>query len=79
MIGTTSPASWRYWVAKVLHFRSVELARNQNVSLMLKKWGSVEHSTQVMREVKGMESGKVLAVNSMARIEHVEIDSSDLN
>ena len=27
----------------------------------------------------GMESGKVLAVNSMARIEHVEIDSADLN
>jgi aspartate kinase len=26
-----------------------------------------------------MESGKVLAVNSMARIEHVEIDSVDLN
>ena len=26
-----------------------------------------------------MESGKVLAVNSMARVEHVEIDSADLN
>ena len=26
-----------------------------------------------------MESGKVLAVNSIARIEHVEIDSGDLN
>ena len=26
-----------------------------------------------------MENGKVLAVNSMARIEHVEIDSTDLN
>ena len=26
-----------------------------------------------------MESGKVLAVNSMTRIEHVEIDSKDLN
>ena len=26
-----------------------------------------------------METGKVLAVNSMARIEHVEIDSTDLN
>ena len=26
-----------------------------------------------------MESGKVLAVNSMARVEHVEIDSTDLN
>src|SRR5665647_2375849 len=33
----------------------------------------------VMKEVLGMESGKVLAVNSMARIEHVEIDSADLN
>ena len=26
-----------------------------------------------------MENGKVLAVNSMARIEHVEINSTDLN
>ena len=26
-----------------------------------------------------MESGRVLAVNSMARIEHLEIDSADLN
>ena len=26
-----------------------------------------------------METGKILAVNSMARIEHVEIDSTDLN
>jgi aspartate kinase len=68
-----------FWGAKVLHFRSVELAQNQDVPLVLKKWGGVEHSTQVMKEVAGMESGKVLAVNSMARIEHVEIDSTDLN
>jgi aspartate kinase len=33
----------------------------------------------VMKEVMGMESARVLAVNSMARIEHVEIDSADLN
>jgi aspartate kinase len=32
-----------------------------------------------MKEVAGMENGKVLSVNSMARIEHVEIDSKDLN
>jgi aspartate kinase len=32
-----------------------------------------------MKKVAGMENGKVLAVNSMARIEHVEIDSADLN
>jgi aspartate kinase len=68
-----------FWGAKVLHFRSVELAQSQNVPLVLKKWGGAEHSTQVMKEVMGMESGKVLAVNSMARIEHVEIDSADLN
>ena len=65
--------------AKILHFRSVVLAQNQNVPLVLKQWGGAGHSTQVVREVTGMENGKVLAVNSMARIEHVEIDSKDLN
>src|ERR1700743_1071812 len=59
--------------AKVLHFRSVELAQSQNVPLVLKQWGSAAHGTQVMKEVAGMENGRVLAVNSMARIEHVEI------
>jgi aspartate kinase len=68
-----------FWGAKVLHFRSVELAQSQGVPLALKKWGGVEHATQVTKEVSGMEEGKVLAVNSMARIEHVEIDSADLN
>jgi aspartate kinase len=68
-----------FWGAKVLHVRSVELAQSQNVPLVLKQWGSTELSTQVMKEVAGMESGKVLAVNSMARVEHVEIDSADLN
>ncbi|MBR1122725.1 aspartate kinase [Bradyrhizobium lablabi] len=68
-----------FWGAKVLHFRSVELAQNQNVPLVLKQWGGGEHSTRVTKEVAGMESGKVLAVNSIARIEHVEIDSVDLN
>jgi aspartate kinase len=67
-----------FWGAKVLHFRSVELAENENVPLVLKQSGGTEHSTQVMKEVADMESGKVLAVNSMARIEHVEIDSRDL-
>lgn len=68
-----------FWGAKVLHFRSVELAQSQNVPLAVKKWGAAEYRTQVMREVPGMENGKLLAVNSMARIEHVEIDSADLN
>lgn len=68
-----------FWGAKILHLRSVELAQSQDVRLVLKQWGGVEHSTQVMKEVAGMESGRVLAVNAMARIEHVEIDSTDLN
>jgi aspartate kinase len=75
----TSLSEMCFWGAKVLHFRSVELAQSQDVPLVLKKLGGAEHSTQVMREVVGMESGKVLAVNSIARIEHVEIDSADLN
>jgi aspartate kinase len=62
-----------------LHFRSVELAQSQNMTLVLKKRGGAEYSTQVIKEVVGMETGKVLAVNSIARIEHVEIDSTDLN
>ena len=68
-----------FWGAKVLHFRSVELAQSQNIPLYLRKWGNSEHSTRVMKEVIGMESGKVLAVNSMARIEHVEIASTNLS
>jgi aspartate kinase len=62
-----------------LHFRSVELAQSQNVALVLKKWGGAEYSTQVIKEVVTMEAGRALAVNSMARIEEVEIDSTDLN
>jgi aspartate kinase len=68
-----------FWGAKVLHFRSVELAQSQNVPLVIKKWGGDECSTQVVKEVVGMENGKILAVNSLARIEHVEVDSADLN
>src|SRR5207237_3109058 len=68
-----------FWAAKVLNFRSVKLAKTQNVPLVIKKSGGAEHSTQVIEEAMGMESGKVLAVNSMPRIEHVEIDSADLN
>src|SRR5436190_15288823 len=44
-----------FWGANILHFRSVELAQNQNVQLILRKWGGVEHSTRVLKEVSGME------------------------
>src|SRR5689334_5429208 len=51
-----------FWGAKILHFRSVELAQSQDVPLVIRQWAGVEHSTQVMKEVAGMENGKVLAV-----------------
>jgi aspartate kinase len=68
-----------FWGAKVLHFRCVELARSQNVPLVIKKWGGPTESTLILNEVKGMESGKVLSVNSHARVEHLEIEAANLN
>ncbi len=68
-----------FWGAKVLHFRCVELAQSQNVALVIKKWGAVAESTQILKEVTGMETGKALSVNSLARVEHIEIDSQSLN
>src|ERR1700741_2981574 len=47
-----------FWGAKVLHFRSVELAQSQNGRLVLRKWGGAEHSTQVMKEVTDMKAEK---------------------
>ena len=68
-----------FWGAKILHYRSVKLAQSQDVPLVLRQLSGPERSTEVMKEVAGMEDGKILAVNSIARIEHVEIDSKDLN
>lgn len=68
-----------FWGAKVLHFRSVELAQSQNVNLVIKRWGNEQESTQIFKEVKGMEVGKALSVNSLARVEHIEIECENLN
>jgi aspartate kinase len=68
-----------FWGAKVLHFRSVELARSKNVPLSIKMLGQSGEATQITNEVSGMEIGKVLSVNSHARIEHIGIEAPDLN
>ncbi len=68
-----------FWGAKVLHFRCVELALSQNVPLVIRRWGQNNDSTRILREVKGMEEGKVLSVNSLARVEHIGVECSDLN
>ena len=74
-----SLAEMCFWGAKVLHYRCVELAQSQNVPLIIKKWGHASESTQILKEVGQMEGGKILSVNSHARIEHLEIDAKDLN
>lgn len=68
-----------FWGAKVLHFRSVELARSQNVPLCIKMWGSHEEATRITNEVNHMEIGRVLSVNSHGRVEHIEIEAQTLN
>lgn len=68
-----------FWGAKVLHFRSVELALSQNVPLVIRRWESDNDSTLVFKEVNGMEIGKVLSVNSHGRVEHIGIEATDLN
>lgn len=68
-----------FWGAKVLHFRSVELALSQNVPLVIKKWEAENGSTQVSSKVKDMEIGKVLSVNSHGRVEHLSVTAASLN
>lgn len=88
LIGTSRPipeldfsalAEMCFWGAKVLHFRCVELAQSQNVPLVIRRWGSNTDSTQILREVSGMEEGKVLSVSSLLRVEHVAIEGTDMN
>lgn len=74
-----SLAEMCFWGAKVLHFRCVELARSQNIPLVIKLWGQASESTQVRKEVVGMEGGKILSVNSMARVEHIGVNAATLN
>src|SRR5258707_12542785 len=45
-----------FWGAKVLHFRSVELAQSQNVPLALKNWGVAEPITQMLKAGERFES-----------------------
>ena len=64
-----------FWGAKVLHYRSVELAQSSGVHLVIRKWGTQKDSTVIKQEVQNMEVGKVLSINSLARVEHVQVNS----
>lgn len=68
-----------FWGAKVLHFRCVELAKSKDVPLVIRRWGNGEDSTRILPKVMGMEEGKILSVNSLARVEHVAVEAANLN
>jgi aspartate kinase len=68
-----------YWGAKVLHYRSVELAEQTQVPLFIRRWGTEDRVTQIVKEDLHMELCQILSVNSHARIEHLEVDAPTLN
>jgi aspartate kinase len=68
-----------FWGAKVLHYRSVALADETNVSLFIRRWGSETNATEVVREDRGVEQCQILSVSSHASIEHLEIEAPTLN
>jgi aspartate kinase len=74
----TSLSEMCFWGAKVLHSRSVQLAAFERVPLVIKQWGRAVESTRVTQEVENMETGRVLSVNSIARVEHVRITCASL-
>lgn len=68
-----------FWGAKVLHYRSVELAEQTQVPLFIRRWGSNDRVTQVVKEDLSMELCQILSVNSHSRIEHFEVQAPTLN
>lgn len=68
-----------FWGAKVLHYRSVELAEQTQVPLFIRRWGKEDRVTEIVKEDLSMELCQILSVNSHARIEHLEVQAPTLN
>lgn len=62
-----------FWGAKILHYRSVELAKSMNVNLSLRFSDDHKRGTEVRQEVKMFENQQILAVNSHHEIHHFEV------
>lgn len=62
-----------FWGAKILHYRSVELAKNLAVPISIKFSQDHSRGTEVLREVNMFENQQVLAVNSHNEVHHLEV------
>jgi aspartate kinase len=68
-----------FWGAKVLHYRSVELALNKNVSIYIGPAHSVAEGTWVReRNFEMFEAVKVLSVNSHAEVIKITLENTNL-
>jgi aspartate kinase len=72
-----------FWGAKVLHYRSVALAEEMNVPLVLKKWGETKYATRIVKEIAKedpqMEQCQILSVNSHSLVEILEVHAGSSN
>jgi len=67
-----------FWGAKILHYRSVELARSMRVPMTIRYNADRSYGTQIRDEVHMFENEKILAVNCHKDVRHVQISSASL-
>jgi aspartate kinase len=67
-----------FWGAKVLHYRSVELAHTMRVPLKIRYLDSLEKGTDIVQEDSVFEQSRILAVNSHSAVDHFEIKAEGL-
>jgi aspartate kinase len=69
-----------FWGAKILHYRSVELASKLNVPLSIRFSQDHSKGTLVRQGVDMFEQQKVLAINSHREVHHLEVpDAKDMS
>lgn len=66
-----------FWGAKVLHYRSTELAAQFQVPIVIKKI-QTEVETMIVKDETLLEQNRVLAINSHQRIERIECPDKDI-
>lgn len=66
-----------FWGAKVLHYRSIELAKKEHVPLFVGSASQLNQGTLIVPEEEMFEKPKVVSVNSHAFVEHIRIDTPD--
>lgn len=64
-----------FWGAKVLHYRSIELAKKEGVPLFVGSASQLNTGTLIVPEDQMLEKAKVVSVNSHAFVEHIRVNS----